>query len=242
MGLCACNPVTATPTESTISKIATTPALENLVLGWITNHPTPNSHRIELRIHAPLAIPQAIAEGTVELAITGGEPPDDSFATPLYEEGIAVIVHPENDIQSVSLESLESLIRGRITNWSELTGEDFPVQAVIPFSADETRIHFEQIVLPDGNASAEALLAPNPREMLQLVGEIPGAIGYLPFSYLTVEVHAIRVNNLAPTNENVRNGRYPLTITVIAYAPEEPLGALRDWILSIQAPEETPDS
>jgi ABC-type phosphate transport system substrate-binding protein len=78
--------------------------------------------------------------------------------------------------------------------------------------------------------------------MIQLVVEERGAIGYIPFSYLTDEVRVIRVNNIAPTIENVRNGRYHLVMPVIAYAPEEPLGALRDWIISIQSPAETPES
>jgi ABC-type phosphate transport system substrate-binding protein len=238
--MCACGPASATPAGSTLFVIATTPALENLVLGWIADHPMPDSSRIQLRTLAPLAVPQAIEN--LDLAITGGEPPDGAFVTPLYEEGIAVIVHPENDIQSVSLETLEDLIAGRITTWSELNGDNLPVQTVIPFSADETRRHFENIVFLEGKPEPEAILAPTPSAMLQLVGETPGAIGYLPFSYLADEVRAIQVNNVTPTRENVANGRYPLMIPVIAYASEEPPGALREWILSIQTPEATPES
>ena len=147
VGLCACSSASATPVESTIAIVATTPALENLALDWIADYPTQGESRIEIRILAPLAVADAIEGDTVDLAITGGEPPDDVFVTPLYEEGIAVVVNPKNDIQSVSLETLEGLFDGRITNWSELNGDDLAVQAVIPFSADEIRIHFEHTVI-----------------------------------------------------------------------------------------------
>lgn len=238
-GLCACSSASATPSQSTAAIIATTPALENLVQNWIADFPSPDNTRIELHILAPLEVSQAIEDGTVELAVVANGLPDDVFATPLYEEGIAVIVHPQNDIHSVSLENLAGLIEGRIGNWSELNGEDLPIQVVIPLSADETRIHFERLVMLEGIPSVKALLAPTPAAMIELVGENPGAVGYLPFSSLTDKVRAIRVDNLAPTNENVSNGRYPLVMPVITYASEEPLGTLRDWILAIQSPKAT---
>lgn len=238
-GLCACSSASATPFQSETAIIATTPALESLVQNWIADFPSPDNTRIELHTLAPLDVSRAIEDGTAELAVVGNGLPDDVFVTPLYEEGIAVIVHPQNDIHSLSLENLAGLIEGRIGNWSELNGEDLPVQAVIPLSADETRIHFERLVELEGFPSVKALLAPTPEAMIELVGENPGAVGYLPFSSLTENVHAIRVDNLAPTNENVSNGRYPLVIPVIAYASEEPLGALRNWILAIQSPEAT---
>jgi phosphate transport system substrate-binding protein len=238
-GLCACSSASGTPSQSTVAYIATTPALENLVQDWIADYPSPDNTRIELCTFAPLEVSQAIEDGTVELAVVGSGLPDDVFVTPLYKEGIAVIVHPQNDIRSISLEELANLIEGRITNWSELNGEDLPVQAVIPLSADETRIHFERLVIPEGFPSVKALLAPTPAAMIELVSENPGAVGYLPFSSLTEDVRAIRVENLTPTRENVSSGRYPLAIPVIAYAQEEPLGALRDWIIAIQSPEAT---
>lgn len=240
LGLCACGTASATPFQSTVAIIATTPALENLVQEWIAAHPTPDDYRIEFRTLAPLEVSQAILDGTAELAIVGSGPPNDVFVTPLYDEGIAVIVHPEIELQSISLDELEGLIDGRIRNWSELNGDDMPVQPVIPLSADETRIQFEQLVMRQGYASVKSLLAPTPSAMIQLVGDHPGAVGYLPFSSLADEARSIRVNNVVPSDENVSNGRYPLTIPVIAYASDEPISPLRDWILFIQAPVETP--
>jgi ABC-type phosphate transport system substrate-binding protein len=238
-GLCACSSASVTPSQSTVAIIATTPALENLVQDWIADFPSPDNTRFELHTLSPLEVSRAIEDDMAALAIVGSTPPDDVFVTPLYEEGIAVIVHPQNDIRSISLEDLDGLIEGRITNWSELSGEDIPVQAVIPLSADETRLHFERLVLPEGTASVKALLAPTPIAMIEMVSENPGAVGYLPFSSLTEDVRAIGVDNLAPTSESVSNGRYPLVIPVIAYAQEEPLGALREWILAIQSPDAT---
>jgi len=237
--LCACSAPSATPAPTTIASIATTPALEALVQTWIAEIPSPGIARFDLRTLAPLEVPQAIEEDTVQLAIVGGAPPDDAFVTPLFEEGIAVVVHTQNTIRSLSIEELEGLFSGRIANWSELAGEDLAVQPVIPLSADETRTHFEQLVMENEVASLKALLAPTPAAMIQLVSEHPGSIGYLLFSSLRDEVRALQVDNRTPNSANVRSGRYPLILPVIAYASEEPQGALRDWILAIQAPVET---
>lgn len=237
--LCACSTPSLTPAPTTIATIATTPALEALVQTWIAEISSTDIARFDLRTLAPLEVPQAIEDNTVQLAIIGSAPPNDTFATPLFEEAIAVVVHSRNDIRSVSLEELEGLISGRITNWFDLTGEDLAVQPIIPLSADETRIQFEKLVMRNEAASVKALLAPTPAAMIQLISKNHGAIGYLPLSSLTDEVHAVRVDNRTPSNANVRSGRYTLILPVIAYASEEPQGALREWILAIQAPTET---
>ncbi|MEJ2570919.1 MAG: substrate-binding domain-containing protein [Anaerolineales bacterium] len=237
--LCACSTPNPAPAPTTVATIATTPALEALVQTWIAEVPAPGVARFELRTLAPLEVPQAIEDDTVQLAIVGSAPLDDAFVTPLFDEGIAVVVHTQNAIRSLSLEELEGLFSGRISNWSELDAEDLAVQPVIPLSADETRTHFEQLVMEDKAASVKALLAPTPAAMIQLVSENPGAIGYLSFSSLSDEVRAVQVDNRSPSSANVRSGRYPLILPVIAYASEEPQGALRDWILAIQAPVET---
>ncbi len=237
--LCACSTPSLTPAPPTVVIITTTPALEALVENWIVEIPASDIDHFDLHTLAPLEMPGAIEDGSVQLAIVGGTPPEDAFATPLYAEGIAVIVHADNNIRSLSLDELEGLVSGRIANWSALKDADAAVQPVIPLPADETRIHFEQLVMGDEAASVKALLAPTPAAMIQLVAQYPGAIGYLPFSSLTDEVRALRVDNVEPSSANVRSGRYPLVLPVIAYALEEPQGALRNWLLAIQSPVET---
>ena len=233
----ACSLTTSTSQPNTEYNVVTTPALESLVQAWVENFTAPETMQIKLRVLAPLDVAEAIEDESAQLAIVGSVPPEDAFATPLYEEAIAVIVHPQNSIQSVSLETLADLIGGRISNWVELNDEVIAVQPIIPLSADETRIHFETHVLAGRLSAVNALLAPTPEAMIELVSEYPGAIGYLPFSALTSEVRLIRVENISPSPNTASSDRYPLRIPVVGYAIEEPIGPPREWLVLIQSPE-----
>ena len=44
--------------------------------------------------------------------------------TVLAYDGIAIIVHPENPVADLSLETIARIYTGEITNWSEVGGND----------------------------------------------------------------------------------------------------------------------
>jgi phosphate transport system substrate-binding protein len=48
----------------------------------------------------------------------------------IYEvamDGIAVIIHPENRIPSLTIEQISDIFTGKITNWKQLGGSDLPI-------------------------------------------------------------------------------------------------------------------
>ncbi len=172
--------------------------------------------------------------GDSELALAGGTPPDGWFATPLFEEGIAVIVHPGNRVRSYTLEDLAAVFSGQVRNWSDLGGANQAIQPIIPIATDEIRVQFESIVLGELSPAVNTLLAPTPSAMNRMIAEDPGAVGYIPLSILSEQVRAVRVEKFLPSIKSVQDGDYPLSITVLAFAPKEPIGALRDWLVWIQ--------
>jgi DNA-binding transcriptional LysR family regulator len=234
--LVACaTPTTAVPTPSLI-RVATTPAFEGLVTQWVVQYgETQAISRIDLRIYPLEDALKAVETGSVDLLICGIQPPRGWFATPLSLEGIAVVVHPSNGIRSVNREDLAALFNSDIDTWSELGGEELPVQPVIPLPRDETRDYFAAQVLEGSGFSPSALLAPSPLAMSTLVAEGEGAIGYLPLSQVTDMVRVVRVDGVLPNTTTVEDGRYLLRMEILALAPEEPEGATREWLSWLQA-------
>ena len=233
--LVACaTPPTATPTPSLI-RVATTPVFEGLVTQWVIEYgETQARSRIDLRIYPLEDALKAVETGTVDVIVTGTQPPRGWFATPLSLEGIAVVVHPTNSIRSLNHEDLAALFNGDIDSWSELGGEELPVQPVIPLPRDETRDYFVAQVLESSGFSPDALLAPSPFAMATLVAEGEGAIGYLPLSQVTDTVRVVRVDGVLPNATTVEDGRYPLRMEILALAPEEPGGMTREWLAWLQ--------
>ena len=236
LGLVACAPTTtATPTKSTI-RVITTPAFESLVTHWgIEYMEAQDTARIDLRVFPLEGALDAAEDGIADVIIAGTHPPQGWFATPLSLEKIAVVVHPSNGIRSLSLEELAALFNGEIDSWSDLGGDDLPVQPIIPLPNDETREYLNSRLLEGSGFSPDAFIAPSPIALLAMVTDDEGAIGIIPLSQASDEVRVIRVDEVLPQTATIGDGRYPLYMDILALAPEQPGVATHDWLAWIQA-------
>jgi DNA-binding transcriptional LysR family regulator len=236
LGLIACTPTpAATPTVS-ITRVITTPAFESLVTHWALEYlDAQDLARIELRVLPIEGALDATEDGTVDVVIAGTQPPQGWFVTPLSLEGIAVIVHPTNSIRSITQEDLAALFNGDIESWVELDGEDLPVQPVIPLPGDEIREYINVQVLEGSDFSPDAYLAPTPLAMVEMVTKDEGAIGFMPLTQVTDVVRILRIDGILPQSATVDDGRYPLHIEILAFAPERPGGVTYEWLAWLQA-------
>lgn len=234
--IAACAPAPTPSPTLQVARIVTTSAFESTAAEWAATFAFgQQSVLMEIEIMTPQAALKAIDAGEADVIIAGVKPPQGWFASPLWVEGIAVVVHPSNSARRLSTDDLISIFTGRITTWSELKGENWAIQPIVPFSGDDLRAQFETQVLNDAPVTPNALLAPNPSAMASMVAEDEGAIGILPFSYITPEVLTVIVDGIIPTVSNLQNGLYPLSIEVLALAPEEPVGVARDWLAWMQS-------
>lgn len=61
-----------------------------------------------------------------------GEAPDSKIRfNPVAWDALVVIVHKDNPIQSISMDQLQRLYLGEITNWSQLGGDDKPLDLMV---------------------------------------------------------------------------------------------------------------
>jgi len=132
-----------------------------------------------------------------------------SFAS---DPTLAVIVHPEVEVKRLSDVELESIFLTERRYWSG-------TRPIIPFNLaprSEERALFDRVVLRmEPEAIARYWLdrrvrsgnppprqAPDPMTVGRLVAKLPGAIGYIPESFVTHEVRVLaRIRNgkvLAP--------------------------------------------
>lgn len=148
--------------------------------------------------------------------------------TPIGREAFVFLVNEHNPVESLTVEQIRGIYRGEYRNWRELGGADRLIDPL-------TRI--------EGSGSQSALVAflgedPSGKHPLSFTG---ASIGF-SFRYYTLGilqnsgVKLLSVNGVAPTEDNIRNGSYPITVefyAVTRQGDDDPqTAAMLEWILS----------
>ena len=216
-------------------EIATTPELETWVteriLSFRETQETDSFIGFGLQTLAlPAALESAESQGSA-LVVTSTEPPSGWFATPLGNDSVAFVVNADNPLRDLATEEIVDIFAGRIDNWQALGGPDLAIQAVVQLQGSETRSYLQQTLLGDRKFTSSALLGPIPEAVLSLVQEDLGAIGFLPLSTINGDVGILSIDGRDP----LQAASYPFVTEVLAIAPDEPGGIVRDWLAWLQA-------
>ncbi len=160
---------------------------------------------------------QAIQEGSADIGMASREIREEEQREGMEVHQIAVdvlamIVHPDNPIDELSLEQLQAIYTGEMTNWQEVGGNDVPILAVIREVSSGTRGAFDDIVL-DGEdpLETEDNTHITAGEIHTRVASTEGAIGYVGFGHLSGDdVKVIRIDGVEPSPEVAIDGTYKL--------------------------------
>jgi len=155
-------------------------------------------------------------------------------------DGIAVIVHPSNPVDGLSIEQIKKIYTGEISNWSEVGGKNMKVTVISRDSASGTFETFNELALDKEKVRADALLQVSNQAVAQAVSRTPGAIGYAGLGYLSSAVKGVNVDGVEPTKKNVVNGSYKLARKLFMYTNGAPAGVVKafiDFVLSEKGQE-----
>lgn len=169
----------------------------------------------------------------------------------IARDAIAVIVHPDNPINQLTIEQLSAIYTGKINNWSELGGEDRPIVRLSRETNSGTHVFFLEKVVRMGDSSdktifaADTCLLPSSEGIISEVRENPNAIGYDGLGYVTEDVKLVAVSSIEnprefvmPSVASVSEGTYYISRSLYMYTQKAPTGELKkylDWLLSADA-------
>ena len=202
----------------------------------------------------------ALLNGTVDIANASRAIKDKEIAM-AREKGIepvqhivgydalAVYMHKDNPIETLSLEQLAGIYGegGSIESWTDL-GVEVPGckgQELIRVSRQNnsgTYVYFREAVL--GNArdyKLGSLDMHGSKDVVDLVMNTPCSIGYSGLAYATDDLKTACISTnegepcVMPTVETASNGSYPIARPLFMYTNGEPTGEVKtylDWILS----------
>ncbi|HNH79252.1 MAG TPA: phosphate ABC transporter substrate-binding protein PstS family protein [Anaerolineales bacterium] len=170
-------------------------------------------------------------------AAIGREPVEFRVGT----DALAVVVSAENDfVESLTKEQLGKIYKGEFKTWDQVDA-GYPAEAILVYSpgADSGTFDYfvEAVVAPltpnaEGKADVklgeEAVLglegaqfSEDDNVLVQGVEGSPYAIGYFGFAYYSENsgaLKAVNIEGVAPNQEDVDNGTYPLARPLFIYS------------------------
>ncbi|MFQ5858548.1 MAG: PstS family phosphate ABC transporter substrate-binding protein [Anaerolineae bacterium] len=161
-------------------------------------------------------------------------------------DAIAVVVHPSNPVEGLTLQQISDIYTRRITNWGRVGGENRPIVLLSRESNSGTYVYFLENVIRLGDKksdllfSPETLLMPSSEGISAEVRQNPNAIGYDGLGYVTPDQKVVAVARDAnspyvlPSVDTVNDGTYPVSRPLYMYTAGQPAGAIKvylDWIL-----------
>ncbi|MEW6526093.1 MAG: phosphate ABC transporter substrate-binding protein [Spirochaetota bacterium] len=133
---------------------------------------------------------------------------------------IVPIVHPSNPVSNLTLHQLKAIYEGSVKNWKDVGGNDETIVVISRDSSSGTFEVWESKVMKHADVRKDALLQASNGAILQTVSQNPKAIGYVGYGYLNDRVKPLYVNNVEPTIENGKSGKYPIARKLYMYVNE----------------------
>ena len=195
----------------------------------------------------------ALINGTVDIANASRQMKAEEIETAeengispvefvVARDAIAVVVHPSNPVNGLTLQQISDIYTRKATNWCQMGGEDRPIVLLSRESNSGTYVYFLENVVRMGKQnsdllfSPDTLLMPSSEGISSEVRQNPNAIGYDGLGYVTHDQKVIAVARDAkgpyvlPSVETVNDGSYPIARPLFMYTAGEPVGRVKAYL------------
>ncbi|HIP95878.1 MAG TPA: phosphate ABC transporter substrate-binding protein [Anaerolineae bacterium] len=171
-------------------------------------------------------------EGKVDLGLASWLPAeaDVGWSVPIALDGIAVVVHPDNPLDGLTLLQLRHVFSGRIWHWKEVGGGYGEITVVSREDGSGTRAGFEGLVMEGQAVTSTAVVMPSSQAVVEYVAGHPLAVGYVSMGHLSPRVKALAVEGITPSTAHVVDGSYHLTRPLYLVAVHEPQGESKAFV------------
>jgi phosphate transport system substrate-binding protein len=165
-------------------------------------------------------------------------------------DGLAIYVHKDNPLNEISMEDLGEIYRegGKVESWGQIGVAKVPgaqndkIIRVSRQNNSGTYHYFREVVVGKKADYKQGSLDMNgSKDVVELVGKTPGAIGYSGLGYATSAVKIVKVAkkkgepSVQPSIPTVLDKSYPIARPLFMYTPGEPSENAKkylDWIVS----------
>lgn len=160
-------------------------------------------------------------------------------------DGFVFVINQENPVDTLTIEEIQKIYTGEITNWKEVGGEDIPILAYQREPNSGSQNLMEKMVMKGlamANAPSELIL----NTMYGLIDSVAAyensrsALGYSIYlyakdQYVKDSIKFLSINGVYPTDDSIADGSYPLSKIVYAIfrsdePADSPVRRLVEWL------------
>jgi len=155
-------------------------------------------------------------------------------------DGLSIYLNKSNSVKELTLEQIKSIYTGKITNWKQVGGNDAKIIVYGRENSSGTYTYLKDNVLGGDDYTSNMQSLPGTAAVVNAVAKDKNAIGFGGAGYAKDIKDALVKKDAnspayAPTAENIKSNKYPITRYLYMYVKSRPTGALKeyiDWILS----------
>ncbi|MCT8138431.1 substrate-binding domain-containing protein [Anaerobacillus sp. CMMVII] len=166
--------------------------------------------------------------------------------TPIGREAFVFFVSSKNTVESLTIDQIQSIYTGEITNWNQLGGKIDSIRAFQRPADSGSQTALENLM------GEKPLMKPPTEDIVSGMGGIisetssyrnyKNAIGY-SFRFFSTEmvqngeIRHLKINGVFPDKETIRSGEYPISsefYAITAGSDNPHIDAFIEWILSEQ--------
>jgi phosphate transport system substrate-binding protein len=156
-------------------------------------------------------------------------------------DALAIYVHRDNPIASLTIPQLRQIYRNEVTNWNQVGGPHRPIVLYSRENNSGTYAYFKEHVLDDADFAPTTQTLPGTAAVINAVSRDSNAIGYGGIAFGEgVRVVPVAGEDGTPVEPNLANatsGRYPISRFLHLYTAGEPQGTARQFIDFTLSPE-----
>ncbi|XRG81161.1 phosphate ABC transporter substrate-binding protein PstS family protein [Rossellomorea sp. GAMAL-10_SWC] len=144
---------------------------------------------------------------------------DKTLASSLVEAkvagvGYSMVTNKDVGVDSLTLQQIEDIFAGKVTNWKEVGGKDEKINVINRPASSGTRAAFEKKIMKDVKINdGVGTVQDSNGAVEQAVNSTPGAISYLANSYLIGDkkdaLKTVKIDGKESTTDNIVAGDYP---------------------------------
>jgi phosphate transport system substrate-binding protein len=185
----------------------------------------------------------ALLKGEVDMAGAGRLLTEEEKAKGLVEhflgwDTLAIIVHEDNQVSSLTMEQLKGIFSGEIVNWKDVGGLDVPIVLVTCPDGSGMRSAVKKLLLQGQEFSDREIVSAIVAEADQQVSMFQVGITALSYSMLDADkVKTVLVNGVSPSEKNIKNGSYPLAKPLALVTKGRPSGDLARFLDLVKSSE-----
>lgn len=158
------------------------------------------------------------------------------YGVPIARDGVAVVIHRDNPVPSLTDRQIADIYTGKITHWTQVGGADKPILLVkAEAGRSSTELFTHYFGVPYDDIKARQVVGDNPTRIKLLI-ENPNAILYVSVgeaerkAQAGVPIKLLPVAGVAATSKNIRSGDYPISRPLTLVTRELPKGLAKAFI------------